>query len=61
MLLPVDSLTFLLFLDRNVGHGCSCSRPMPVPLARREPDHITWMDFLNRAAVALNPPAASGD
>ena len=61
MLLPVDSLTIELFLDRDMSHACSCSRPMPVPLARREPDHITRMDFLNRTSFALNPSAASGD
>jgi hypothetical protein len=34
---------------------------MPVFLARREPDHIAGMDFLDRSHFALNPAAAGGD
>src|SRR5918995_5891473 len=34
---------------------------MPMLLTRRKPDHITWLDFLDRAAPSLHPPAAGRD
>src|SRR5258708_21878822 len=37
---PGDNLTVELFLNGDVGHGRGRRSPMPVLLARREPDHI---------------------
>ena len=36
-------------------------RPVPVLHARREPDHVTGVDLLDRAALLLNPAAAGRD
>src|SRR5580698_378080 len=58
---PVDNFTVELFLNGDVCHGSGGRGPMPVLLARREPDHVTWPDFLHRSAFALCPAAASRD
>src|ERR1700693_873600 len=35
-------------------------RSVPMLLSRREPDHVTWPDFLDRSAPALRPAATGG-
>jgi len=55
----VDHLAVLLLLNGDVRHASCRRRAMPVLLARREPDHVTRTDLLDRAAFALNPAAAS--
>src|SRR5438309_11358040 len=44
-----------------MGHGRGGRCAMPMLLARRAPDHIAGPDDLDRAAPALNEPAARGD
>ncbi len=58
---PIDNLPIELFLNSDVRHGCGWRSPMPVLLARREPDHIAGMDFLDSSTLALNPAAARRD
>src|SRR6266567_1238779 len=58
---PVDNLPVELFLNGDVRHGRGRGSPMPVLLARREPDHITGSNLLDRSPFALNPAAASRD
>lgn len=50
---PFNCFSVKLLLDGNVCHGCCWSGAVPVLFARREPNHITGMDFLNRAALSL--------
>src|SRR5271166_237996 len=57
---PIDDLTVELFLDGDMRHGRGRRGTVPMLLARREPDHVTGMDFLDRAALPLDP-AATGD
>ena len=52
---PIDRLAVELFLNGNVRHGRGWRGAMPMLLARREPDHVTRPDFLDRAAPALHP------
>src|SRR3954466_16054495 len=61
LLHPVNDLAVELFLNGYVRHGRGWRRTMPVLLAWREPDHITWPDFFNRIAFALHPAAARRD
>ena len=58
---PVDNLTVELFLNGDVRHGRGRRGPVPVLLARREPDHITRPDLLDWSARALDSAAASHD
>src|SRR6266704_772650 len=58
LLHPVDDLTVEFFLDGNMGHRSSRRRAMPMLFARRARDHIAGPDDLDRAAPALNQPAA---
>src|SRR5437867_8617040 len=52
---PVDDFTVELFLNGDMRHGCGWRSAMPMLLAGRKPDHIAWPDFVDRAALALNP------
>jgi hypothetical protein len=61
MLHPVDHLAILSLLNGNVRHGRTLCGSVPVLLIGREPDHISWMDFLDRVAFSLCPPAACGN
>src|SRR5262249_36229009 len=54
-----DGFSVELFLNGNVRHGRGCRGAVPVLLTRREPDHVTGPDFLDRAAPALGQAAAS--
>jgi hypothetical protein len=58
---PVNDFSVELFLNGDVGHGCGWCGPMPVFLARREPDHIPWADLLDWTTPALCAAAARGD
>jgi hypothetical protein len=58
---PVDYLAVLLFLNGDVRHGRGWRGAVPMFLARREPDHVTRVDFLNRSAPALCPAATGRD
>ena len=55
---PFNDFAVELFLNGDVRHGSGRRRAMPVLLARREPDHVSRPDFLDRAALALRPSAA---
>src|SRR5436305_147155 len=61
MLQPVDDLAVERLLDGDVSHGRTRRGPVPVLLARREPDHVAGMDLLDRAALPLDPAAARRD
>ena len=50
---PVDSLPVELFLNGDMSHGGGRHGTMPMLLTRREPDHITWPNFFNRAIPTL--------
>jgi hypothetical protein len=56
---PLDNFTVELFLNGDMGHGRGGTGPMPMFLSRRDPDHVTRSNFLNGAAPALHPAAAS--
>ena len=58
---PFDNVTVQLFLNRDVRHGRRRCRSVPVLLARREPDHITWPYLLHWPVFALDPAAACRD
>ena len=58
---PIDGLAVELLLDGDVRHGRGRRGAMPMLLARREPDHVAGTDFLDRAALALDPAAAGRD
>src|SRR5205085_9098502 len=47
-----------LFLSGDWRHGCAWRAAVPVLLARREPDHVTRPNWLDRAAPALCQAAA---
>src|SRR3954451_24430278 len=61
MLQPIDHLPVEPLLDGDVRHRRRGRRPVPVLLARREPDHITRPYFLDRASLPLDPAAAGRD
>ena len=50
---PVDGLAVELFLNGDVRHGRGRRGTVPMLLARREPDHVTRPNFLDRASPAL--------
>src|ERR1700688_1745828 len=56
---PVDGLTVELFLNGDVRHGRGRRSAMPMLLARREPDHVTRPDLIDRASPALREAVAS--
>jgi hypothetical protein len=58
---PIDDLAVELFLDGDMRHARGRRGAVPVLLARREPDHVAGMDFLDRAALPLDPAAAGRD
>ena len=58
---PIDDLAVELFLDGDMRHGRGRRGTVPVLLARREPDHVAGMDFLDRAALPLDPAATGRD
>src|SRR5579863_2523872 len=60
LLQPVNSLAIQLLLDGEMRHGGGRRGPVPVLLARCEPDHVARPNLLDRAAPALRP-AASGN
>src|SRR6267142_1461060 len=58
LLHPVDNLAVELLLDGDMRHGRGGRCAMPMPFARRAPDHIAGPNDLDRTAPALNQPAA---
>src|SRR5712691_618590 len=59
LLHPVGGFAVKSFLNGNMRHGRSWRGTVPMFLARREPDHIPWPNFLNRPSPALDPATAS--
>src|SRR5438270_13675618 len=55
MLHPVHHLAVFPLLNGDVRHGCCGNGAVPVLLARCKPDHVAWMDFLDRSTQALYP------
>src|SRR5881227_1456343 len=58
---PVDDLAVKRFGNRNVCHRSGRCRPVPMLLARREPDDVPRPDLLDRPALALRKAAAGRD
>src|SRR3954451_12293981 len=58
---PVDHLAVDRLLDGDVRHGRRGRRPVPVLLARWEPDDVTGADLLDRPSLSLGPAAARRD
>src|SRR3954470_2474297 len=58
VLQPIDHLPVEPFLDGDVRHRRRGSRPVPMLLARREPDDVTRSYLLDRASIPLAPAAA---
>src|ERR687897_2999470 len=58
---PVDDLAVQRLLNGDMRHRGRGRCAMPVLLTRRKPDHIPWVDFLDRAAPSLHPSAAGRD
>ena len=55
---PLDRFSILLFLNSNVRHAGGCRGSVPVFLTRRNPDNITFPDFLLLTTPLLNPAGA---
>ena len=55
---PVNRLAVELFLNGDVRHGRGWRGTVPMLLARRELDHVTRTDLLNRPAPMLREAAA---
>src|SRR5207248_3059417 len=58
---PVDRLAVQRFLNSDMSHRGRRCRAVPMLLAGCKPDHITWPNFLDRAALALHPAEAGRD
>src|SRR5205823_6001743 len=61
LLQPFDDLAVLDLLDGDMAHRRGGRGPVPVFLARREPDDVTGPYLLDGAALALHAPGARGD
>src|SRR5262249_26327143 len=57
LLHPVHDRAIKRFLQSNVGHGRGGCSAMPVFLPRRGPDHVSWMNRLDRTIPALRTAA----
>src|SRR5881275_1888951 len=58
---PIDVLAVECFGDRDMRHRGNRSGAVPMLLARRKPDDVARPHFLDRCALALNPPETRGD
>ena len=47
MFQPVGGLAIKLFLNGDVGHGCSWGGSVPMLFAWWEPDHVARVDLFN--------------
>src|SRR5579859_2656837 len=56
---PIDGLAIEPFLYGDVRHRGGWRGAMPMFLSRREPDHITRTNLLDRPTPALDPATAS--
>src|SRR5258708_22821736 len=57
---PGNGLAIKLFLKSDMGYGSGWRSAMPVFLRRRAPDHVPWMNLLDRTIPALRAAAPSG-
>lgn len=58
---PIHHLAVQSFLNGNVSHGHSRGGPVPVLFSRREPNHVSGVDFFCRAAFPLDPSTTCRD
>src|SRR4051812_48079378 len=58
---PVNGFAVERLLDGNMRQSGSRRCAVPVLLTRLEPDHVSRMNLLDRATVALHPAAACRD
>ena len=58
---PVDRAAVELLLDGEVAHPSRRGGPMPVLLARFEPDQVTRADLFNTGTLALQPTKTRRD
>ena len=58
---PLNDFSIQSLLNGYMRHRRSRTCAMPMFLLRPKPDHITWPDFLDRTALALNPPKTRRD
>src|SRR5437667_11574607 len=59
LLHPVDGLAVEPLLNGDVCHGRGRGGAMPMLLARREPDHVTGANLLDRASPPLRQTGSS--
>ena len=52
---PVHNLAVELFLGGDMSHCGRRRSAMPVFLVRRKPNHVAWLDFLDRSSPMLRP------
>src|SRR5437867_2677589 len=57
---PVDGLALETFVNGDVRHRRRRRSAVPVLLSRREPDHVTRSDLLDRPSPALRATATRG-
>src|SRR6184192_2556148 len=58
LLHPVHGLAIEVFLNGDVRHGGGCRGAVPMLLTRRDPDHVTGPNLLDRPAPALRAARA---
>src|SRR6184192_2485685 len=55
---PFHGLAIELFLNGDVRHGGGCRGAVPMLLTRRNPDHVTGPNLLDRASPTLRAATA---
>jgi hypothetical protein len=58
---PFNNFAVERLLNGDMSHRGHRRSAVPMLFTGREPDYITWPDFLDRAATTLNPPKAGRD
>src|ERR1700730_4239806 len=58
---PINGAAVQRLLDGDMRYRGRRRRSVPMLLTGRKPDHVTWPDFLHRAAPTLHPPETGRD